>query len=62
MYLPHHFVVFSHMDVIDGGVNAHEERRWMHVSLACSIHSGPRGGGWKFSRLYGVLPLISHVV
>lgn len=44
MYLPHHFVVFSHMDVIDGGVNAHEERRWMHVSLACSIHSGPRGG------------------
>lgn len=46
VYLPHRFVVFSHADVIDGGVSAHEEKRWMHVSHACSIHSGP--GGWEF--------------
>ena len=39
------FVVFSHVDVIDGGVSAHEERRWMHVSPACSGHSMPRGEG-----------------
>jgi len=45
VYLPHHLVMFSHTYIVDGGVSAHEERRWMYVSLACSRHSGARGDG-----------------
>lgn len=44
VYMPHCFVSSSCAYIVDGGVNAHEKRSWMHVSTTCSGHSGQSGG------------------